>query len=738
MKQTTDILLYCAPQDEELLKGLERQLYPLARTGAIRLWPPIVEAGLERAKVLEEQLGKAAIAVFIVSADFFPNEECERLLTLALSCRDRRGLRIIPIIGRACDYENTLLGRLQPLPCSRRPIASYTNQDDAWAEVILEIKKLLHLPAQEIPRPEYRDAERKTSCQELDQLRTRRETLRQRGLNTDELDRRITEFRRRLREGGLQPGDRLGDGRYLLMNELERGGFAVVWKAFDEERGELVAVKVLHAHLAGDSIQLERFRRGAREMAELSHQNIVRIFDRRGEDNGYHFFVMELLTGGDLRRSILEESVGVPGLYDIIIRIGEALGYAHNKGLVHRDVKPANILLDATGQPKLTDFDLVAVKDTTGGTRTGALGTIIYAAPECVERPQDANARADVYGLAMTALMGIRRAEPSIWDLGRLDRIIDRAACHRAVKDVLKKALNIRKEDRFADATAFSEALRSAAQAANEAPTSIKRSWGPHSCSEAPIPPSGSWNPHAPFSEPGYLERWTGEYSYVEWAPGIVVGYTVVIERSATGQYLAQVNVDGYQSMARMTCSALLSAPDRMECYLIEVGEDSVSHPTKKKGDLVLSLRRDIDGSVEFIWGILQANMPTAFEYVEQDDRDFLSLPEITSRLALLLEKDYGRFVECQRGGGTREGSCIVLTGSVFPIRYADRRYVVVYDVGLDKLHVLLSDRTAGQVDIWSEDWTTIPALVQRQLEELSLQDEFEAAQPLPVLRHRD
>src|SRR6185369_6109174 len=108
--------------------------------------------------------------------------------------------------------------------------------------------------------------------------------------------------------------------------------------------------------------------------------------------------------GGNLREAVLRKRLKEGAWPSIILPIAKALALAHSKGVIHRDIKPSNILLDESDQPKLTDFDLVGVNDTTGGTRTGALGTVVYAAPECLERPQEATARADVYGLGMTAI----------------------------------------------------------------------------------------------------------------------------------------------------------------------------------------------------------------------------------------------------------------------------------------------------------------------------------------------
>src|SRR5262249_54520321 len=134
-----------------------------------------------------------------------------------------------------------------------------------------------------------------------------------------------------------------------------------------------------------DPQRRERFFRGARVMMELKHSAVVRVFDPRGEDDAFCYFVMELVPGGNLRDAVLCQRAHPARWLIAILQVGEALAEAHKKQLIHRDVKPANVLLDEHGDAKLTDFDLVGAPDTTGGTRTGALGTVVYAAPECLE-----------------------------------------------------------------------------------------------------------------------------------------------------------------------------------------------------------------------------------------------------------------------------------------------------------------------------------------------------------------
>ncbi|HMG12968.1 MAG TPA: serine/threonine-protein kinase, partial [Gemmatimonadaceae bacterium] len=214
----------------------------------------------------------------------------------------------------------------------------------------------------------YRDAAVEALSQKVEHARARKESLREAGLATDELDREILQLRRQLREGGqLLAGDALGDGRYLLMKRAGRGGFATVWEAWDKRSSQSVAIKVLHSHHAGDSHRRERFFRGARAMMKLAGPNVVRVLASEEEDGGFYYFVMEHVRGGNLNEAVLEGRLKKEGILPLILRVCETLAEAHAKGMVHRDIKPSNILLDEEGAPKLTDFDLIAAPDTTGG-----------------------------------------------------------------------------------------------------------------------------------------------------------------------------------------------------------------------------------------------------------------------------------------------------------------------------------------------------------------------------------
>lgn len=326
------------------------------------------------------------------------------------------------------------------------------------------------------PEPVYENAEVRALAERLESAYQRRQRLGAAGEATAAVDGEILDLKRKLREGGqLREGDTLGDdGRYLLRKEIGHGGFGWVWRARDGE-GE-VAIKVLYPSAARDESRRERFFRGARIMASLHHEGVVRVLQEHGVDGGFHYFVMELVDGPDLQRAVLEKQIASDGVVPVILRVGEALAEAHRKGIVHRDVKPANVLLDGKGMPKLTDFDLVAAADTTGGTRTGALGTFLFSAPEQLHDAKTADARADVYSLGMTAvyclcggtLPQIAQQQPQA-AIATLD-------CEEAVKTVLRRAVAWEKEERYSDAGAFCAALGEAVGAVGreEGPTRTK------------------------------------------------------------------------------------------------------------------------------------------------------------------------------------------------------------------------------------------------------------------------
>ena len=282
----------------------------------------------------------------------------------------------------------------------------------------------------------------------------------------------IRELRRRIRVGGqLQAGDFLLKARFRLIEPLGRGGFAQVWKAFDKQRRELVAIKVLHGQYRGDETRRDRFFRGARLMADLFYTGIVRVHEAKVEDDGYYFFVMEYVEGGDFHQAVVSGALSVEQRLGVIQAVGDALGYAHERGLVHRDIKPANILLDAQGQPKLTDFDLVRAEEVTSGlTHTGMMGTFLYAAPELMTRPQEADAAADVYGLAMTTVFALYGGALPYTVMRDASGLIDRLDVRDAVKIGLKKGVEWDLSRRWDTVAALCEALMAPEAAEGEAP----------------------------------------------------------------------------------------------------------------------------------------------------------------------------------------------------------------------------------------------------------------------------
>jgi serine/threonine-protein kinase len=194
--------------------------------------------------------------------------------------------------------------------------------------------------------------------------------------------------------------DTIIDGRYRVLSRLGAGGMAEVWSAEDSQLGRRVALKLLASRFAADPDFRERFRREAAAAAAMQHPNIVSIYDR-GEWEGTSYIAMELVNGPTLKQLITQRGPAGPGAAtDIAIEILQALRYAHKRGIVHRDIKPQNVLIDEEGHAKVADFG-IAHAGASDMTDEGAiLGTVQYVSPEQAQG-KPVSPRSDLYSVGV-------------------------------------------------------------------------------------------------------------------------------------------------------------------------------------------------------------------------------------------------------------------------------------------------------------------------------------------------
>ncbi len=267
-------------------------------------------------------------------------------------------------------------------------------------------------------------------------------------------------------------GHRLGN--YDIIEELGRGGMAVVYKAYQSSLNRYVAVKVLPSHLSMDQEFVARFQREARASAQLRHRNIVVIHDV-GHDQGFHFIVMELLEGRTLKQLIEQEgALPVERASRIAEQVAEALDYAHERGLVHRDVKPANIFVGEDDHTTLTDFGIAkAASEAQQLTRTGILmGTPDYMSPEQAEGGE-VDYRTDLYALGVVLYQMLAGQVPFrgttphailhnvIYEPPTALRQL-RPNLSPAIETMVMKAIDKRPERRYQSGSELAESLRKA------------------------------------------------------------------------------------------------------------------------------------------------------------------------------------------------------------------------------------------------------------------------------------
>ena len=276
----------------------------------------------------------------------------------------------------------------------------------------------------------------------------------------------MTDQRDPLREGVID--GEVVDDRYRVVQRIGSGGMADVYCAEDTQLGRKVALKVLHRRFAEDSEFVERFRREASAAAGLQHPNVVQVFDR-GDLEGTYYIAMELLEGRTLKQLVADGPIEPQQAIDVTIHILRAARFAHKRGIIHRDIKPHNVIVDAEGRVKVTDFG-IARAGASDMTETGAImGTAAYLSPEQAQG-HAVSASSDLYsiGILLYELLTGRvpfEAESAVSIA--LKQVSETPVAPRELnpdispelEDVVLRALQKDPAERFADADDFIAAL---------------------------------------------------------------------------------------------------------------------------------------------------------------------------------------------------------------------------------------------------------------------------------------
>ena len=263
-------------------------------------------------------------------------------------------------------------------------------------------------------------------------------------------------------------------GLYRVVAQLGKGGMATVFKAYQPSMDRYVALKVLPRHLADEDPQfILRFQQEAHVLAQLQNPHVLPVFDF-GEAEGYTYLVMPLLSGGTLADRLQGQPVPLTQVRAIIAQVGDALDYAHSRGVVHRDVKPSNVLMDERGNALLSDFGIAKlVESTQHFTQTGGIvGTPAYMSPE-QGLGTKIDRRCDIYSLGVilyqmvTGRVPFEAETPMAVLLKHINDPLPpprslNPALPEAVERVILKALAKNPDDRYATAGDLTQALQAA------------------------------------------------------------------------------------------------------------------------------------------------------------------------------------------------------------------------------------------------------------------------------------
>lgn len=255
------------------------------------------------------------------------------------------------------------------------------------------------------------------------------------------------------------PPERIG-GRYRLGEVIGEGGCGVVYQVTDEQTGELLAAKLVETSTIHQPL---RFLAEARDMARIQHPRVVRVL-AAGRDGRWYWTVMELMRGGSLKDLVEREGPCDPmTALKLIFRVLQGLSVVHASSLIHRDIKPHNILLDDRGDPKIADFGLArhAEGDVPYKTRTGeSLGSPSYRSPEQTNNPTSAGREADVYGVGATLYFLLKGEKPPVFfAISDDDLVAATKDLPPAIVEIIRRATAYRPCERYRTALEMASAV---------------------------------------------------------------------------------------------------------------------------------------------------------------------------------------------------------------------------------------------------------------------------------------
>lgn len=308
-----------------------------------------------------------------------------------------------------------------------------------------------------------KEKQRQASAGRLKELLRKRAVLVEYDNDLTRIDGEIDREKKTLRQGPrVKKGEILSE-RYQLVQKISQGGaYGEIWLAQDLRLDATFAIKILHGKWNDRAEIVTRFTEVAKQVASISHPHVISILSPALEWEEFHYFVMEYLAGGDLHNAVLRDRDGrrKRTFLHKLSQVGNALTCLHSKGLVHRDVKPQNILLDAKGSAKLGDFDLLGGDILQRCTETGeARGTFLYAAPEQFGNAAHASARADIHALGRTALFIVYGRDLPIQASDDRIRFVEALPITAALKRVIVEATDPNPAKRHPTVAAFCAAL---------------------------------------------------------------------------------------------------------------------------------------------------------------------------------------------------------------------------------------------------------------------------------------